>query len=212
MKPILCTKENVRAIIDLMKTQTRRVINPQLRNPNPDIKGIYFDSYNNTDLWEWWGKDNRIYGTEVHSRKCPFGAPGDQLWVKESYIIQDFNIPSKTIWGHYTADLENFKVQLADKQWRLFNMRERKFGGSPARFMYKAMARIILEIKDIRVEKLQDISDADVLAEGLLETDFVSFAGLWDSINKKKGYSFDTNPDVWVVEFEKIKEEQVRWK
>jgi len=93
-----------------------------------------------------------------------------------------------------------------------------KEGESPcrwrsSRFMPKTLARIWLEVTDVRIERLQDITIKDICSEGLAESiyDFKPvqkgieiFANLWDSLNAKRGYSWESNPYVWVYEFKRI--------
>ena len=117
-------------------------------------------------------------------RLYPRWVVGDRLWVKETY---DNN------WYHHY----DYAAESGD-DWR-------KYGPwkSP-RFMPKDAARIWLEIKRIRCERLQEITDIDGEAEGFKRLgDFIEF---WDSMHEKKGRGRRSNPWVWVIEFKRIRE------
>lgn len=196
-KPILFNTEMVRAILEGRKTQTRRVIKPQL----PDGKKPMVDPFYGT------------YGYERADEKRTPYAIGDILWVRETwknatgdpagggYALFDTYI--------YKADgkaKEEYPVDamMVEDRWR------------PSIHMPKRAARIFLRVKDVRVERLQDISGKDCVAEGCdadmlseVGEDFIRgvFNGIWDSTIKEKDfpfYSWDANPWVWVINFEKI--------
>jgi len=129
--------------------------------------------------------------------RCPYGFPGDRLWVKEQYAIDSGGLL------HHDKSKWDIKPEL---EWK-----------SP-RFMPKWASRILLEIVSVRVERLQDISFNDWVADfcpTLVEQEKAraSFTGadnqrkmaasFWDSINAKRGYSWESNPWVWVIEFKK---------
>ena len=139
---------------------------------------------------------------------CPYGAPGDRLWVRESYAELDKNVFC------YKAD---FKEEDQHPKWK------------PPIFMPRIAAAILLEITNLRVERLQDITEEDAIGEGILPIkvdgmiypqwfDYCkdykngyanpvnSFRSLWNSINIKKGFGWTTNPWVWVIEFKRIEE------
>ena len=128
---------------------------------------------------------------------CPYGQVGDRLWVRETYVPYKPELKDRRM-CIYKADLDK---ATADKiTWK------------PSRFMFKWASRIWLEITEVRVERVQEISQNDVLAEGLLHpnrygwlkdvTD-IYFQMLWDSINGKK-YPWSSNPWVWVIEFKGV--------
>jgi len=99
--------------------------------------------------------------------------------------------------------------RLTDAEWKKFSKRKRKYARTSGRFMYKSLARIFLEITNIRVERVQDISEDDCKSEaipkayGILKPK-VGFARIWDEINAKRGYGWDKNPWVWVIEFKRL--------
>jgi hypothetical protein len=213
-RPILFSGEMVLAIMDGRKSQTRRVIKPQPFS-TPD------------GSWHIEMKPRSGYSREGVLRshlpwRCPYGEPGDRLWVKETFGVHDtiITLPS---------DLPNFKDQegihhpvvlFAGKEnyaWGMYGPPRKRSG----RFMPKSVTRIWLEIVKVRVEMVKEISEADAIAEGvdLHEAfDIVSteakrhllkgnlaidrYARLWDSINGDGAW--DLNPWVWVIEFKDI--------
>lgn len=199
-RPILFSGEMVKAILDGRKTQTRRVMKPQ---------PIIGEGGSMVDLGNGWAVLDGIMAGEWN---CPYGKPGDRLWVRETWRaggiyadimkIADLN-PAADEHIHYRADEQDSGVDV----WR------------PSIHMPRWASRITLEVTDIRVERVQDISETDVGAEGIESTltdpntgnvvercpgDRWAFAGLWDSINAKRGYSWESNPWVWVVEFKRV--------
>ncbi len=201
-RPILFSSAMVRAILEDRKSQTRRVIKPQPLNPK----------WTGSE-WVEAGNDD----TKHFSLKCPHGAPGDELWVRETwygefYDTLDIDGPSRSyhetprnertrdlntgIW--YKADTPDINRPFIEK-W------------VPSIFMPRWASRITLEITDVRVEKIKDISGKDALAEGIQScseyreaADVTDFQELWDSINKKRGFGWDTNCFVWVISFKRI--------
>ena len=135
---------------------------------------------------------------------CKYGVPGDRLYVKETWRPKGHNFPT----GHpyeYKATAEQDGVPL-DEPWK------------PSIHMPKDAARIWLEITDIRVERVQDITEEDAFNEGVLTSTLnhphyvytfrEGFQHLWDSINAKRDngkYSWEQNPWVWVVEFKMVR-------
>jgi hypothetical protein len=186
--PILFSGSMVRAILEGRKTQTRRVIKPQPRlgwgyRLTAEFKAVQVSTT---------GVRDRVF------IKCPYGQPGDRLWVRETWRCPDGR--SKRIL--YGADYAN-----PGAGWH-----------SPIRMPRRA-SRITLEITGIRVERVQEISEEDAEAEGCSKepigaegralegmhfTARKQFAGLWDSINAKRGFGWGLNPFVWVLYFRKL--------
>jgi hypothetical protein len=110
--------------------------------------------------------------------------PGQRLWVRETFSV--YRHPTMPV-VHYRADSGEDDKTLA---WK------------PSIFMPRWASRITLEIVSVGVERVQEITEADTQAEGVLD-----FRVLWDSINEKRGYSFDSNPFVWIVSFQRVKNE-----
>ena len=188
MKPIIFSTPMVQAILDGRKTQTRRVVKINgcpITSPKESLEltkeGLIYHSFCSMSGY--------------YKLLCQ---PGDILWVRETWLKADDGY-------YYKADIkvpsesENLRKTYGYK-WR------------PSIFMPREAARIFLLVKDVRVERLQDITEEDAIAEGIRigiggEPYFScrdAFVALWNSINTKRGYGWDTNPWVWVYEFEKI--------
>jgi len=204
-RPILFSAPMVRAILEDRKTVTRRAIKVQ---PHIDASGNFCVGSSN------YGQDG--YGKPVTkhfvSGCCPYGKPGDRLWVRETCFINDYRetkVPEEERAETeivYRADpLPCWEGEESEIRWR------------PSIHMPRWASRILLEITAVRVERLQDISRADIRAEGLqcppeLASDDVSpnyrdwypaaWRELWESINGAD--SWTTNPWVWVVEFKRV--------
>ncbi len=195
-RPILFTPANIRAILEGRKTQTRRVIKPQ------PMDGKFPHEANGE-----WGLylDRSTGGPYQHIGKCTHGLVGDRLWVTEGVIIH-CGIPE--LIGYYMDGCR------ATEHWM-----ERR----TAMFMPKWAARTWLEITEVRVERVQDISEEDAQAEGTsgdpLQKAAISlqlthnwdashpyrsgYGYLWDSINGKK-HPWASNPWVWALTFRKL--------
>lgn len=123
--------------------------------------------------------------SKLKTIRCPYGQPGHRLWVRETYSISGNGV-------FYKTDTDS-TVHIA---W------------IPAIFMPRKYSRIILEITNIRVEKLCKISIEDANAEGFLSTNeclesmIFGFSQYWDSINRK--YPWRSNPWVWVINFYRL--------
>jgi len=234
-RPMLFSTEMVKAILDLKKTQTRRVITKnnsvigergdwnKLCWDGSDIHDTQFDGRKTAPLpfvdghaneyqpYEQqylhvpynWKEDETIY------RVYPRWQVGDRLWVKETwyddYACKRMEKPCEPdSYIYYRADGEEHKQ---------FEALEEGFKWKPSIFMPRWASRILLEITNIRAERVQDISDKDVQEEGCKypqwQGSFTSWKGaykaLWDSINAMRGYSWESNPWVWVIEFKVIR-------
>ena len=234
-RPILFNTEMVKAVLAGNKTQTRRVIK------------------NACDIITDWDKNDPSYGPfyedefgDSHEsiERCPYGKIGDQLWVREAWracMVNGLHHPGKFMtiqfksgFGvlDYRTDWEKHYSDLMEKTiWDDSGMNA--FGKwKPSIFLPRKHSRIQLEITNIQVQRIQDISETDALAEGITEVSNkssvesliyghtlyknysrpkssfnqakASFKSLWDSINKKRGFGWDENPWVWVVEFKVI--------
>lgn len=196
-RPILFSKPMVFAIMDGFKTQTRRVVKGL---PN-EVSHIKPDAYGE-GIYHLMSENSHVNDPIA----CPYGRPGDQLWVKE------------TVW--VDADTKEFKWYAHQ---RIFNVDRVRDNARlwPSIHMKRAWSRIQLEITGIRVERLQDISEADARSEGITDGGCLNcgksepcgcdvpapdardaFIYLWRSINGPD--SWDANPWVWVVEFKKV--------
>jgi hypothetical protein len=225
--PILFTGEMVRAILAGRKTQTRRVIKPQ---PECNVPGSYFDAYNGGPQWNWWTHDNRVCNNRT-ILNCPYGAPGHTLWVKETHAFVHFDTdpesgyadnwyepgsednPRDEWWSRlYRADYTGADAWPEDTE-------ERGFRWRPSIHMPRWASRILLEVTDVRVQRVQEISYADARAEGVecpvhdFDSGFCTspcgdlaraWVDLWESIYAQRGFGWNTNPWVWAVTFRRI--------
>jgi hypothetical protein len=205
-RPILFSGPMVRAILDGRKTQTRRVAKHPLF-----LEAKRVCSYKQQSEFDLIFEDDS--GAIV---LCPYGKPGDRLWVRETFF------PVHTVKHEpkfaavipeilYRADYEDREPDrsvIAPHHWK------------PSIFMTPALSRITLEVVSVRVERLQDISEADAIAEGVEQvgggrywlgapglvpsgTAAQAYYELWESINGAG--SWPKNPWVWVVEFQLVK-------
>jgi hypothetical protein len=208
-KPIIFSTPMVQAILDGRKTQTRRVVKPQ---PEQGMKIIGPEWFEPTVI-DGHGEEEPgkpIFGIYADiddwGLKAPY-QPGDILWVRETWqpLVNSDGI---TVGYHYfTGQVVWIKEEL------ILNIQE-PLKWKPSIHMPREAARIFLKVKDVRVERVQDISRWDVNAEGcpfrcesddgMPEKQLKWFANLWDSLNAKRGYSWDSNPWVWVIEFERV--------
>ncbi|MBK2493780.1 hypothetical protein FKL41_11830 [Klebsiella pneumoniae] len=191
--------EMVRAILDGRKTQTRRTVKPK-----PDEDGLA-----KVTNGPWVDTSERNY-------RCPFGAAGDRIWVRETWAEAGASAPDLKLYRanypeHVPSIYEN--VPPAEEiRW------------TPSIHMPRTASRILLEITDVRVERLNAISEEDAEAEGIdMEALYDSqdcydciadhnmtgrptvtgaFKYLWESIYGEEGWK--SNPWVWVIEFKRV--------
>lgn len=218
-RPLLFSGGMIRAILSGTKTQTRRVVKPQPQLVNHAGGASWRDA--KADLWR---------NQHQHARDCcPYGVPGDRLWVREAWRpCGPWEEPQATV--AYRADGAKREVEGFPPSYRIPN------NSSPDRWrqsihMPRWASRITLEIADVRVERLNSISEADAMAEGLIEwsdpprvstkhygvtvadaweTDpRKAYARLWDQINgKTPEHSWESNPWVWCVSFRRVEPEK----
>jgi len=203
-RPILFSGPMVRAILEGRKTQTRRVVKPQ---PAPG-QGMVNASYcGDPHLWLREGPCNKSDPAFVW--RCPYGKPGDRLWVRETFAEGIHQMADVNHWA-YAADHFGAQQRLGDR-WK------------PSIHMPRKACRILLEITCVRVEQLNHCSVTDAEAEGFkafpgckvrsfAEADagipyrdhsaVDAFRALWADLNGDD--SLNTNPWVWVVEFKRV--------
>lgn len=213
-RPILFSAPMVRAILDGAKTQTRRVVKGwQLQWLMPPINF------------------SPEYVALPENDACPFGQPGDRLWVRETFLAfgrweTRFSPKKGRDEWHFvdlTLDAGRHYRHVADEGF-LPTGRRRRAGAAPTWWVRPSIhmprwaSRITLEVTGVRVERLQDISEADAQAEGIVSTHGgyglpdgshfhaldprVSYWSLWNAINGPG--SVQSNPWVWVVEFRRM--------
>lgn len=194
-RPILFSTEMVRAILDGRKTQTRRIMKCQPeRIPEKSEMG-------QPGFWIPFNAAQTMVRNEEMAWACPYGGKGDHLWVRETFCFKyDWNTdaPAKPEAFYYRADDEPHDT--THIKW------------VPSIHMPRRASRITLEITNVKVERLNDISEKDVCSEGSSiavsrgngTCDYrLHFKQLWESINGSG--SWDENPWVWVIEFRRGK-------
>lgn len=231
---ILFNDDMIRALLDGRETQTRRLVTPQpVFMPAGD--GLP-DSY----FWAAKGADNPrsknagVYGDTSEmgdmafrgmlEDACPYGRPGDLLWVRETHHLSHANAVTYRAdfnYNPFSDDECGEDCSMVGEKWR------------PSIYMPRWASRLTLRITDVRVERVQDISEKDAIAEGVevfnedgnlwysgwmdgkdswfdenwkwhCNDPVQAYKELWDGINFKRGHGWATNPWVWVIEFEVI--------
>lgn len=208
-RPILFSGHMVRAILNDQKTVTRREIKPSMRSADNSFELHQQEDESWRPMHTFDESCMDAKGTE-HPIVCPYGQPGDRLWVREAWLADaqlDSIAPRDLSQGEpifYPADGSSRQTGCAMvSQGR----------GRPSIHMPRWASRILLEITAVRVELLQDISEEQAEAEGVgflrhapdadeTLTAAQLFECLWSSINGDESWS--GNPWVWVVEFKRI--------
>jgi len=219
--PIIFSGPSVLAILEGRKTQTRRVVKPQPVRVSGmhDLDAepgetVIFNGWP-TKLVESRGKWKRAAGELTpQAKKCPYGQPGCSiLWVREAWCdIRDGGFDRDVA---YRADALNRNRQEDGDSQRI----REEFGYKyrPSIHMPRWACRLFLEVTEVRVERLQEITPEDAKSEGMrvklprrrsltdrevFERRVVEFyREQWDSLNAKRGFGWETNPWVWVVSF-----------
>ena len=212
--PILFNTEMVRAILDGRKTVTRRVWKDWNKYAVPDMS--LYDADKRTYAVHIYEDTEHTRPVSMIERSCPF-CPGDILYVRETFqnccrhTVHSPLIHSKYC---YRASNESVFYGCIEECGTICNWK-------PSIHMPKEAARIFLKVTDVRVERLQDITDDGAKAEGanwkngknvgweekMRRTAVERFAEIWESTIKKSDldtYGWDANPWVWVIEFERI--------
>jgi hypothetical protein len=227
-RPILFSAPMVRAILEGRKTQTRRVVKCDYTNPEAYLLGVHKGV---------WGIHKDVdFDSDIWRGTCPYGVTGDRLWVRESFWQASYYpstmpcgepSPQRDNWGslvkyaadgdpentpnrHYPDGLQNGAIS-APNPYAAWHKR-------PSIHMPRKRSRITLEITGVRIERLNDISEADAYAEGVTIPTHMAFASngspelrnearvmfeqLWESINGPGSWA--TNPFVWVIEFKRL--------
>lgn len=199
--PILFSASMVRAILASTKSVTRRTVHERMY--------LVVDGDEDTGrVVEQSDPDFGVLATE-HAR-CPYGGPGDRLWVKETWrptCVAGAGVHVVS----YAADEENrtFHPDQIDADWTMPKAAAR--GNVSPLYLPRWASRVLLEVISVRVERLQDLTEEDARAEGVTRDGLVTngqpyrtaFARLWDEINGKKA-CWSSNPHVWRVEFRRV--------
>lgn len=200
-RPILFNGAMVHAILAGQKTQTRRVVKPAPAAGHAWAGWCGYSTDRADEGKAVWAAGEGPLMIEPHRVACPFGQPGDRLWVRETWSDED--LPPGEF--YYRADALSTGLradEISAMRWK------------PSIHMPRWACRLMLEITAVRVERLQDISEADAIAEGapakvdpseLRWQHYVphalGFIDLWNST----GGDWDSNPWVWVIEFKRVK-------
>lgn len=226
-RPIIFSAPMVQAILDGKKTQTRRVIKPQPES-KIDALGKARDAVlrSGGNVYFCDHSDTSAHDTPYVLATCPYGQPGDRLWVRETWCFREdpYNEDGEhdNTCVHYRADGYEV-IALDDDGFRKWNKdRSEASPWRPSIYMPRWASRITLEITKVRVERLNDISESDARAEGItdggcwncgesepcgcadpLPMPCDSFARLWQQLHGDA--SWFSNPWVWVIEFEAVK-------
>ncbi|HFT3337686.1 hypothetical protein [Klebsiella pneumoniae] len=234
--------EMVRAILDGRKTQTRRVMNVQ---PESNQFGLLHitSSTKRSDIGKYHWAESNATGNHVRSKlfSCPLGSVGDRIWVRETWAILGNEDGCCIDWEEkickgdersaariYRASCEqkpnNYGLWSIpdDADWKPYT-KDYQYEGAwrPSIHMPRWASRILLEITDVRVERLNAISEEDARAEGIIDGGCLNcgepepcgcanpepdatdaFAYLWQSIYGQENWN--ANPWVWVIEFKRV--------
>lgn len=233
-KPILFSAPMVRAILDGRKTMTRRVVKCKDIDyggsggkDSPEWNDPRNWGYEHED-----GTWSMLKPSDVsdHQVPCPYGAIGDRLWVREAFDIvndpaayhvddgerEDTGYQCKDAIRRGPADERWVVDYAADENCRVMDRSgDRKW--KPSIHMPRWASRLTLEITGIRVERVQDIENYDAMAEGFPGERWdeghgnigeheprEQFRELWDKLNGPRGFGWESNPWVWVLEFRRI--------
>lgn len=177
-KPIIFSGPMVRAILDGKKTQTRRPVKPQQsRAPWRAGEQLY--------VRETFAKGPKSYSVAYRATgECGawFWVDGELSWLHHGYVHESPDYPPRK------PEFRTFGLNTYGGKWK------------PSIHMPRWASRIALRVAGVRAERLNDINDADCMAEGSSPD---AFRTLWDSIYKA-GFKWDDNPWVWVCEFERV--------
>ena len=215
-RPIIMTAESVRATLAGRKTQTRRVIVPQPDqeyNLDPPVYRPEFCGWAHPIASTWDIEDG-----EAKLWRCPYGIPGDRLWVREKFITgwetdgddvqycdDAGNDLPKRVWFAADRDLDAWAMDdgplVENIPWK------------PSIHMPRSLSRLTLEVVSIRVERVQEIGKADAISEGFEKQPCLPidprdwYRSEWHRINAKRAkgaYAWDKNPWVWVIEYKPL--------
>ncbi|HCY85364.1 MAG TPA: hypothetical protein DHV36_09550 [Desulfobacteraceae bacterium] len=226
--PLPFSPPMVVATLNELKNQTRRVFKGNTSGEFESIcrvtKGL---PKNQLNRWGAMFREDCPSGPIRHFTPSPYGGPGDFLYVREMWkpYLNDQGSEGFTRIILFPADNESIPVPEQYYGW--FDDKEKLgYHGRPSIHLPKWASRIWLRVKGLRVERLQDITETDAVAEGIQAYVYEygslgygtqklalgamhhnavgAFSFLWDLINGSRGYGWDENPWVWVVEFERV--------
>ncbi|AGR58162.1 Phage-related protein [Salmonella bongori N268-08] len=198
---MIFNSEMVRAILDGRKMQTRRIMKVQPDTPEFGLRRIIESSKANENGMYFWSQDDAC-GIKARSKPflCPYGEVGDRIWVRETWAEAGASAPELKLYranypDHVPSHYENVPP-VGEIRW------------TPSIHMPRWASRITLEITDVRVERLNNISECDAKAEGaptectlIGDKHYPGFRSLWKSIYGEESWA--ANPWVWVIEFKR---------
>ncbi|HID2693047.1 hypothetical protein [Klebsiella pneumoniae] len=225
--------EMVRAILDGRKTQTRRIMKIQPEHSGLGLRRV-IDSKNGSDDGKYFWSLSDACGLKIRSKSftCPFGSVGDRIWVREAFRVHSRATDVATL-VYKASERNSWTEQTHRVPVSVCNKPATPEKWTPSLHMPRWASRILLEITDVRVERLNAISPEDAESEGLERTNFTGFGdepGLpsypepdvyFDPLKKQwKEYppeafaglwesiygegSWKANPWVWVIEFKRV--------
>lgn len=236
-RPILFSGPMVRAILEGRKTQTRRVVKPQ---PWKDCRAWFWKKNPKAERYcdFGWADD---FPANLLADECPYGQIGDRLWVRETWgwanACPGGDSLCREDWvevGYRASDsprgegISDPIPRSKEEVGRIYDqvLSEMAAAGvegdgypqvcrwRPSIHMPRWASRLLLEVVEVRAERLQDIREYDAEAEGVTlpatwapgkdPTYRHHFANLWDSINAKRGYPWASNPWVWALTFRRL--------
>lgn len=213
--PIPFKGDMVRAVLSGQKTQTRRPMKPIPVYPDA-FDGLRREIHDGQV--HFWASGAEL---PAHKFRCPYGQPGDRLWVRERWAadMSFDDLPPRMLPPRGMPIYYHATAQCMDYKWR------------PSIHMPRWASRITLEITDVHVERVQDITNDEAVAEGAYEVRKVgddiahatwtmdgldwrydtpreAFVATWDSIYAADGLGWDVNPWVWVVAFKRVENQK----
>jgi hypothetical protein len=231
--PITMSAESIRAIQAGLKHETRRPIKPQPQESYSERfeNNVVVEHYSYG--WSWTPDLYKFAREPVNSpfmlRRCPYGQPGDKLWVREQYSLTlrgQAEAPGFVRLLRYGPSLvEGDEIEVPPEHYAWFDEREHgklHYMPRPSIFMPRWASRFILPLTIVRAERLQDITFDGIVAEGIdaaaidrriapdsplrpveaLARD--QFVSRWNALNAKRGYPWSSNPWVWVLGWEQV--------
>lgn len=205
-RPIIFDGESVRAILAGRKTQTRRHAKARFK-PGFDLVPVATIAAHMDEFGDL----------------CPYGVPGDRLWVRETWwttqTSETFHLRTESMYADPAYPKVSgvpFGREIPEEHHaaisRMRGVREVGRHRRNPLFLPRWAAHLTLEVVSVRVERVQEITEADALADGgwtygacpIHKAPERSFAARWDAINAKRGHPWESNPWVWVVEFKRV--------
>ncbi len=211
--PIIMSGNHPKLVLDGIKTVTRRTAGLNELNKEP-ARWEYMRTNNDGNFLFWVLGNDPELDEEKRYRlvKCPYGQVGDRLWVREAHTW--VTLGEKDPWkdraiadGSFRRDKNGEPVTMIYKADGV----EIPASWTPSIHMFRWASRITLEITEVRVERVQEITEEDCKKEGIEEDrngidiePSILFHMLWDSLNAKRGYGWAVNPWVWVISFRRL--------